>query len=148
MILSPSSAIVDPMSAFMSSSSKTLKTPKPSLKTENADAKPSFQANSVERALNDLSLKQNISKVSQHAVVSPSRALQPLDVNLSKASRQEASSSRSPPSSSSPSPKLCSSRSSTKKVRSPSSKDHTTSSRAVKKALKLVHSSVMLTPTR
>ncbi|SPO32372.1 related to clp1, essential for A-regulated sexual development [Ustilago trichophora] len=82
-----------------------------------------------------VAVKQLDKKPSPSPLSSARSPLQPVDVNLSKVDRQQASRSRC--SSSAPSSKITTSRPPTKKVRSPSSKDVATGSQSANKANKL-----------
>ncbi len=121
----------EPLSAFLAASDQKRQAYKmPPLQ------KPAVRPSAVELAIKQLDLNKSDSKSASSAITTTSRPLQPLDVNLSKAARQEASTSRCSPCSSS-SPKLSSSRTPTaRKVRSPSSKDITACSRSAAKASK------------
>lgn len=141
MIMSPASK-ADPFTAFHPHSTKattftcgssalTMPTSKTTVKIPSSVCSKLSSAPSA--AL--VAVKQLDSKPSSAHFASTSRPLQPVNVNLSKAHRQQASRSRS--SSSASSSKLITSRAPIKRVRSPSSKDMATGSLSAAKANKL-----------
>ncbi|EST05937.1 hypothetical protein PSEUBRA_004986 [Kalmanozyma brasiliensis GHG001] len=99
-------------------------------KTTASPGKPSPRTCAVDVAVKQLGLGENIVVAS-----SSSRPLQPIDTNISKTARQQASSSRAQTPSSSP--KLGGRSSPSKKTRSPSSKDISAGVRSAAKASKV-----------
>ncbi|KAJ1031469.1 hypothetical protein NDA13_001862 [Ustilago tritici] len=137
-----SPAKINPLAVFLSDSAKASSSKcgidSPASLKSSTTGKPSPRMTAAETAIRQLNLKSSEPTPSFISLLpsSSSRPLQPVDTNVCKAERQEASRSRS--SSSTPSPKLSALRTSaTKKVRSPSSKGVVSGTRSVAKVNKL-----------